>query len=182
MDLVMEIPSNLSRDVCLEIIDKFEKDGRKTDGVTGIGLNKDIKNSMDLPIHRLQEWDKICEYLNDKLKSNLLEYDTFVKSKFPENMPPIGLDTLKHSGYQIQKSGHYKWHVDEMVNFGRMRIVTYIWYLNTIEEGGETGFHFKKVKPEEGKFVMFPATWDYPHCGYETENKYIITGWLWKPV
>lgn len=182
MDLVMEIPSNLSRDVCLEIIDKFEKDGRKVDGVTGGGLNKDVKNSKDLPIHRLQEWDKICEYLDAKLKSNLLEYDNFVKSKFPQDMPPIGINILKHSGYQIQKSGYYRWHIDESVGFGRMRLVTYIWYLNTIEEGGETGFHFKKVKPEEGKFVMFPATWDYPHCGYDTENKYIITGWFWKPV
>ena len=181
MDLAMELPLNLSGDVCKEIIDKFENDNRKTPGHTAGGLAPNIKSSIDLPIHRLEDWNKICTFLDDILNKNLLKYGEYVKSKFPEGFVTNVLD-VKHSGYQIQKSGYYKWHIDEMSEFSRTRVVTYIWYLNTIEEGGETGFHFKKVKPEEGKFVMFPATWDYPHCGYETENKYIITGWFWKNI
>lgn len=178
----MEINSNLSSDVCKEIIDKFEKDGRKRPGFTAGGLMKDIKNSIDLPIHRLEDWDKICEFLDDILKKNIAAYTEHVKNIFPTDFTGLDFIKHKHSGFQIQKSGYYKWHTDDMCEFSRVRMVTYIWYLNTIEEGGETGFHFKKVKPVEGKFVMFPATWDYPHCGYETENKYIITGWLWKNV
>lgn len=183
MDLIMEMPLNLSTDVCKEIIDKFEKDNRKMPGFTGAGFLPDIKKSLDLPIHRLEDWDKICSFLDDIIKNNLVKYNEFIKSKFPEESPPpYDFTTLKQSGFQIQKSGYYKWHVDEMCEFNRCRVVTYIWYLNTIVEGGETGFHFKKIKPEEGKFVMFPSTWDYIHCGYETENKYIITGWFWRNI
>ncbi len=181
----MELPLNLSSDVCKEIINKYENDDRKVPGHTGGGFMPDLKTSVDLPIHRFEDWDKICSFLDEVIKKNLIKYNEYVKSKFPEDSyktSPIDFTTLKHSGFQIQKSGYYRWHVDEMVEFSRCRVITYIWYLNTIEEGGETGFHFKKVKPEEGKFVLFPATWDYPHCGYETQNKYIITGWFWKNV
>jgi hypothetical protein len=63
------------------------------------------------------------------------------------------------------------------------RIITYLWYLNDVEEGGETDFPDIniKVKPETGKLVLFPATWDFPHCGKMpiSSNKYIVTGWLY---
>jgi hypothetical protein len=180
MDLVFEINNNLSVDVCREIIGKFENDNRVTDGHTGGGFNPDMKKSKDLVVSRYKDWNNINEFLVDKLNENLGKYVEFIKDKFPPDMLTVDFSGIKPCGLQIQKSGHYGWHVDEMVEHHRVRVVTFIWYLNTIEEGGETGFHYRKVKPEAGKFVMFPATWDYPHCGFPATDKYIITGWLWK--
>ena len=63
----------------------------------------------------------------------------------------------------------------------RYRMITYLWYLNDVDKGGETEFWGTyKVKPEAGKLILFPATWSYPHCGNIpiSNAKYIITGWL----
>ena len=39
----------------------------------------------------------------------------------------------------------------------------------------------RDIQPEEGKLVLFPATWNMVHWGVppNTGNKYIVTGWLW---
>lgn len=177
MDLVMVIDNNLDPNMCKDIIEKFEKDTRKYPGATGGGLVTEMKNSIDLMISRFSDWETIEDRLDDVLRENIKSYQKFIDSKFPHDE---NVTNVWHSGYQIQKSGYYKWHNDYLYEYGGSRILTFIWYLNTIDEGGETGFHFKKIKPETGKFVMFPSTWDYPHCGFPTENKYIITGWLWK--
>ena len=61
------------------------------------------------------------------------------------------------------------------------RIVTFLFYLNDVEEGGETFFYNGKVKPEAGKLILFPATWTYNHKGNMpiSNDKYIVTGWFY---
>lgn len=179
MDLVFEKRNNLPPELCAQIIQRFEIDDRKHPGSTAGGFNTDMKNSLDLMISNLTEWEDIVRILDDKLKRNMTIYQEFLYSKLPNGYNI--LDTW-HSSYQIQKSGYYRWHHDSKIEYGRERVLTFIWYLNTIENGGETGFIFKNVKPETGKFVFFPSTWDYVHCGFDAKDKYIITGWMWKPI
>jgi hypothetical protein len=179
MDLAFELPNNLSPEFCQELITKFEADQRKQPGHTGSGHNPQMKMSIDLMFSRHPEWNEISKILDEKLLQGMAEYDKFLKMKLP-NGYSIG-DTW-HSGYQLQKSGYYRWHNDERIEHGRQRIVTFIWYLNTIEQGGHTGFLYKSVKPEVGKLVIFPSSWDYVHCGFDAKDKYIVTGWLWRDV
>jgi hypothetical protein len=175
MDLVFELPGSLNSSFCTDIIQKFENDQRKKPGVVSGGLKPDTKKSTDLIISRFLDWEEICEILDNKLKEGLEKYIQFVNKKFQVHFDL--LDKSSHTGFQIQKSGYYKFHQDSLIQYGKNRLVTFIWYLNT-KDDGHTDFLFKKVKPEEGKLVMFPATWDYIHAGLKTENKYIITGWL----
>ena len=61
-------------------------------------------------------------------------------------------------------------------------LLTFLFYLNTLEEGGHTEFWGNyKIKPETGKLLLFPASWTFPHCGKTpiSDNKYIITGWIY---
>lgn len=177
MDLTFELKNNLSSKLCSDIIERFEFDDRKQPGATSGGIKPEMKNSLDLMISNLVEWEDVVRVLDDTLKRNMLRYQEFLYQVLPNGYNIM--DTL-HSSYQIQKSGYYRWHHDAKIEYGRERILTFIWYLNTIEEGGETGFLYKKIKPETGKFVFFPATWDYVHCGFDAQNKYIITGWMWR--
>ena len=84
------------------------------------------------------------------------------------------------SGFQLQKTtpgGFYDWHHDDMGH----RKYTYIFYLNDIDHEGETEFaNGLKIKPEQGKGLIFPATWTYAHRGIapKDEIKYIATGWI----
>ena len=62
-------------------------------------------------------------------------------------------------------------------------VITYIFYLNDVEEGGETEIRRKcKIKSKAGKLLLFPSCWTFPHRGVMpiSDNKYIITGWLYQ--
>ena len=55
-------------------------------------------------------------------------------------------------------------------------------YLNTVEEGGETSFPNleMKIKPKQGSVLCFPPLWMYPHLGEQpiSNDKYIIGTYL----
>ena len=88
----------------------------------------------------------------------------------------------------IRNEGRYVYHNDFSVDIKnkKNRVITYLWYLNDVEEGGETDFPDLNlmIKPETGKLVLFPASWDFPHCGKMpiSSNKYIVTGWLYQDI
>ena len=81
--------------------------------------------------------------------------------------------------------GKYTYHHDFYNDYEskRHRTVTYLWYLNDVEEGGETEFWGSyNIKPKKGKLIFFPATWCFPHRGKMpiSSDKYIITGWFYE--
>ena len=84
--------------------------------------------------------------------------------------------------YQYHHDSHY---AKDEPNI-RTRILTFIWYLNNVDEGGETEF-FKgriKIKPEKGKLLFFPSTWTFMHKGNMpiSGNKYIVTGCVYADI
>jgi hypothetical protein len=92
-------------------------------------------------------------------------------------------ETFKIQRYR-KNVGKYKyhndWHWDN--NNQSHRALTYLWYLNDVEEGGETEICIDlKIKPEKGKLLIFPASWLYPHCGRMpiSNDKYILSGWIY---
>jgi hypothetical protein len=63
----------------------------------------------------------------------------------------------------------------------------YFWYLNDVEEGGETAFQLNrgqpvklKVQPRTGRLLMFPPLWTHPHVAFKPVGgpKYIVGGYL----
>lgn len=62
------------------------------------------------------------------------------------------------------------------------RVLAFMTYLNTVEEGGETEFLYQnmKSKPLQGKTLIWPAYFTHTHKGLPApaQNKYIITGWV----
>jgi hypothetical protein len=186
--------NNLSRDLCNEIIFKFEKDERKHEGTVGRGIDKSLKIANDLCITNLPEWNVVDKILCDILFAALHKYlyitiinDSTqnltilsqITSKFRQ-----GSDNITDFGYQVQKydknTGFYEWHNDFIVMDSRIRYITFIWYLNDVDIGGQTEFLHGKIKPEAGKLLFFPATWTYLHRGTMpiSDDKYIVTGWV----
>jgi Rps23 Pro-64 3,4-dihydroxylase Tpa1-like proline 4-hydroxylase len=92
-------------------------------------------------------------------------------------------ETIMIQKYKSNK-GRYVYHNDfsSESDQKRYRVLTYIYYLNDVDEGGETQFWDNyKVNPQKGKLVLFPASWTYPHSGLMpiSHDKYIITGWIY---
>jgi hypothetical protein len=177
MDLTFSIENHLDEEFCKEIIQRFEEDENKFPGQAGGSFKPHVKVSIDLGIHNYEKWADVVLKLQERLFDAYQKYDIFLKSKF------AGYDlstSVNNTGFQIQKSGSYKWHEDSNYMSGFIRTTTFIWYLNEKPVESGTGLYYKTEKPETGKLFIFPATWPYVHCGFPAEDKYIITGWTWR--
>ena len=85
----------------------------------------------------------------------------------------------------ILNIGKFTYHNDLSIDTYGYRLVNYLWYLNDVEEGGETEFFGNyKIKPEKGKLVFFPSEWFFPHTGKIpiSNDKYVIAGWMYVDI
>ena len=182
-DFVYIQKNELNKSFCEHVIDKFEKDDRKKQGIVGGGLRTDIKRSTDLSITHSSGYEEEDKIFYDNLNKNILNYEkTRGKIYHKFILEETATQKVEDSGYQIQRTKpgeYYVWHHDQ-ASF-RSRRLTYIWYLNDIHDGGYTQFNTGlQIQPEVGKIMIFPALWPWMHRGYppKTETKYIVTGWL----
>lgn len=62
------------------------------------------------------------------------------------------------------------------------RVLLFMFYLNDVEEGGQTEFFYqnKAVKPKTGRMVIAPAYFTHTHrgCVPVSKDKYILTSWV----
>lgn len=93
----------------------------------------------------------------------------------------------RHSNYafKIQKTkiggGYHVWHYESANREMCHRLLTWILYLNDVEEGGETEFLYypMRVKPKTGTLIIWPTAFTHTHRGNPpiSNEKYIVTGW-----
>ena len=78
--------------------------------------------------------------------------------------------------------GYHIWHYEASSRQTGGRLLSYILYLNDVEEGGETEFLYlhRRIKPTAGTLVLFPAAFTHTHRGNPplSNTKYIMTGWV----
>jgi len=183
--------NSISDDISIDLIYFFEKnkDALARPGCTMSGPSES-KITTDLKLS--PEINKYDKYLFDELSSNINAYMSRLRDKYGGDV--ILMNNIRDTGYHIQVYkagvGKYSYHQDSCYTLSgstyQTRILTFIWYLNTVDEGGETEF-FKgkiKIKPERGKLLIFPSTWTYLHQGNIpiSNDKYIITGWVWVDI
>jgi hypothetical protein len=187
---------SLCSELCNEIICKFNNES-SVPGQTSLGIDKNIKDSLDFCIENTKGWEHIYKMLKIELEHNINNYIDCLNDSIhylPSNnngvryllfsKTNISYDniTLQIQKY-IKQTGKFIFHNDFhiMKNY-HYRIFTYIWYLNDVFEGGETiFFENHKIIPKTGTLVIFPASWTYPHTGKVpiSNDKYIITGWIY---
>ena len=174
--------NTLSEEFCNRIIGKFETDNRKQQGKLGSGknsvVNVDIKDSIDLMISGLEDWRDEDEVLFNSVNKCSQKYRN--KNLLEDIKIPILLDTMSDTGYQIQKTSPnsgYTWHDDfdpsyDNTSSAGIRVLSFIWYLNDVSEGGYTEFiDGTKIQPERGKFLIFPSTWNFIHRGFPPKKE-----------
>ena len=174
-------------DLCLSIIDFFEKNKKlHVKGTVGSG-NEDAKKTTDLTIFpndlKKENFSIFKEYF-DQLYNCYEDYQSqwpFLKENF---------SVLDISAFNVQKynpGDHFSVIHCERDGTNMHRVFAWMTYLNDIkDENGATYYsHYEiKIKPEAGKTLIWPAEWTHAHAGelLKTETKYIITGWLQFPT
>ena len=194
MDNFIEIYNNaLSDKSCDYIISCFDKFKEHVfTGMTGSGVNKSKKDSLDFNLLRVQ--DELEDFLFDEIKTSLKnhinKYMEKYKLKDGKNLNlwkafsifPYSVHAKK---YIKGTGGYHMFHSDDDAGEGSIyRQLVCMYYLNTIKKGGETEFYHQdlKVKPTKGSLVVFPAFFTHLHKGHVPldNDKYILNFWLMK--
>ena len=177
---IFEIENALTPDICREIIERFEANPEQQyQGRVGQGAEKEtsIKQSTDLVVSGKDNWKDMDQMF---FRSAALAVKV-MREKFPFFNGPF-----KDVGYNVQRTEpgqFYHWHIDGGSHQFADRQLVVIWYLNDVDgPGGETEFSYYKVKvkPKEGKMLLFPPFWTHEHRGVTVEKgvKYIATTWI----
>ena len=170
--------------LCDELITYFESNIAKQQvGVSGVGRNLSVKNRRDISIAPNQldlpgnEVFKL--YINSLFtcyKDYLVQWPFL--AKIAQNLE-LGSFNLG----RYQRGQHFQKMHTERMDLGTLhRVLTWMTYLNDVDEGGETYFsHYGlNIKPRKGLTMIWPAEWTHAHKGNVLlgESKYMITGWL----
>jgi len=173
-----------SKEYCENLIKSYD-----TAIEAGFGINRqdetDIsklqKSDMQLfnPIDNIQIPISSVKYFNE----------IFWSKCYPLYQKEFGVlkDSGKHSNYsfKMQKTGlcegYHIWHFESDSIHLCNRLLTWMVYLNDVEEGGETEFLYQsmRVKPKQGTLLIWPAAFTHTHRGNPplSNEKYIVTGW-----
>ncbi|NBV27499.1 2OG-Fe(II) oxygenase [bacterium] len=177
-DLIKVYDNSLEPKVCVELVNIFENlkelheriENNKKPNFTQLNLTEVSKNDKKInSIHQLLI-KKTFEYKKD--------YYNFIDERcFPlENT----FEQFRIKKYLNDGNDTFDCHVDVTDYASARRFLSFMWYLNDVEDGGETIFNNLSIKPETGKLIVFPPLWMFPHIGKPplSNNKYILSTYL----
>jgi len=181
---IEEYPNAFEPQYCEEIIKHFEVMARRDivkPNNRGHGFVTDNRIVFDWAhTQKVYHYDyNLCDHFYQTINKIYLEdyIEKYSMLKHGAQHSPKGM-SLQRTG---PHEGYHAWHAESSDQSSSTRVVTYMLYLNDIDEGGETEFLYQgvKLKPEQGKLVLFPTSFLFPHRGNPiyTGYKYIITGW-----
>ncbi|WP_053981084.1 2OG-Fe(II) oxygenase [Marinagarivorans algicola] len=98
----------------------------------------------------------------------------------------LRLGDIQAQKYTIDQGGYPYWHSEVYPQAGHNealhRILLFMFYLNDVEDGGETEFFYqqRKIEPKKGNMVIAPAYFTHTHrgCIPKSNDKYILTSWV----
>ncbi|MBB55080.1 MAG: 2OG-Fe(II) oxygenase [Magnetovibrio sp.] len=173
--------------ICDDLIAFFKANkDKQINGQTAHGRDLSVKKSVDLTVlpgdESLLMHSVIKKYMGELYLCyrDYLELWPFLKDSF--NRMDVGPFNIQ----QYKRGGHFQqFHAERDSIQNCHRVLAWMTYLNTVDDGGETNFlHYDiGIPPICGQTLIWPADWTHAHCGnvINTGTKYIITGWLHFP-
>jgi hypothetical protein len=177
-DFIKVYDEVLEQNVCKFLIDLFEKNNDKQERIDNNSLPNFTQFNLTENCNLTAEVNNIHNFLISKV----FEY----KRKYCEDLDINSLPS-DHSfeQFRIKKYNNdgndlFDTHVD-VVNYpSARRFLSFMWYLNNVDDGGETVFDELKIKPKTGSLLIFPPLWLFPHKGNPpiSNTKYLLSTYL----
>ena len=193
VDLIRVYDNALDDYTCAYLIEHFEKSKRRHKKVAKNRTPNFTEYNLTRNVWREdRRTKKIYADLLNKIHIHAQEYFNFVNHHFKYLFPDdivysrtvfpayYGIEKFRIKRYNVGVNEAFNTHVDSMNLITCPRFISFLWYLNDVEEGGQTLFHGKEVKPKKGRLVIFPPLWLFPHMGTEpiSNTKYIMSSYL----
>ncbi|HWU75585.1 MAG TPA: 2OG-Fe(II) oxygenase [Rhodanobacter sp.] len=170
----------LAPDLCQRMIDSFQQLGRfqirnERGAITALPSSAwtelNVSKVADASFETLFR-EQILRYLE------LYNQQTRLTLPVP---PRDRRENLRIKRYLAQQSDQFQPHFDAL-DYTSNRYMVFLWYLNDVDEGGETEFCDLglRVSARAGRLLMFPPYWMFQHAGLppRSGDKYIISTYL----
>lgn len=163
---------------CAALVQMFEQS--KTDQKI-----RDIDNHIkfvEINFNEHKRWEKIIESLVSVFMTYYKDYQQHFQINQLQFPDQFGFEELRMKRYLPNDYDEFKIHVDVNNKESSKRYLSYLLYLNDVDEGGETTFGSNDeffIKPKAGRLLMFPPLWTHLHTGKKPVSgpKYILTSY-----
>lgn len=174
-DFIRVYPQSLDGDTCTSLIQFFEDNP---------SLHERVENNLKPNFTQLKLTGNhsTIEDIHSKLISTTLEYKNIYYQMVDERCFPEkhAFEQFRIKKYDPNGSDMFDTHVDVLDYESSRRYLSFMWYLNDVDEGGETVFLDISIKPKTGSLLVFPPLWMFPHRGNPPVSgvKYILSTYL----
>jgi hypothetical protein len=168
----------LDEDICDFLITFFEKNIKKHERCDNDGKPNFYQFNLTENIHLSSKIGDIHTYIINKILEYKDKYlDIIENSFFPEE---YSFEQFRIKKYNPGGKDRFDMHVDVGDYKTSRRFLSFMWYLNDVENGGNTVFEELTIKPKKGTLIVFPPLWLYPHKGEPPISgpKYIMSSYL----
>ena len=173
-DLIVIHENSLSAKICDDLVSFFESNYDKHEVINQEGK----PNFTQLNFTKSGEKKVIHNKLIQTVFKHRDEYYKYVhKDVFPDSHV---FEEFRIKRYNTGGEDRFDTHVDVQDYLSARRFLSFFWYLNDVEEGGETEFGDLIIKPKKGTLVIFPPLWMFPHRGNPpiSGSKYLLSTYL----
>lgn len=185
-DHIMVVDDALPKEQCEKLIDYYKWANENNLSFTrkqqDDGTDYTKQDTTVFPIQpETMEIQPFSPWLNPLLDSFWKQYQIYLDEY--NALRDAGKEWIR--SLRIQKTepgeGYHAWHYESAGAMHSMRATAWMFYLNDVEEGGETEFLYqhKRIEPKQGRLAIWPATYTHVHRGNPPlkGTKYIITSW-----
>ena len=174
----------LPHNFCEDTILKFEQNTEHEQELTEWGNRR----FMEINITNNNNWEKENDVMVRTIKQlwrrYVDEHKIILDLQFPKT---FGIEQFRMKRYLPNGIDQFSFHTDVGSYASSRRFLSFLFYLNTVQDGGMTKFSyspditpFASIPAVQGRVLIFPPLWTYPHWGEKVVSgpKYIISGYL----
>lgn len=174
-DLICVYDNVLPNEVCQFLINFYEHNSDKAEKIDLDKTPSFSQINFTEYHNQTEESIKIHNYVISRvLDHKKIYYDYIDPRCFPSEhtFEQFRIKKYKNDGQDL-----FDTHVDVKDYASARRYLSFLFYLNDVDEGGETIFDDLVVKPKTGRLIVFPPLWMYPHkgCVPISNEKYIMS-------
>ena len=169
----------LSEKICSELIDLFESNPDQQMRVE----NDRRPNFTQICLNRMKSGEAYLPVVVKAMSQLFRAYSRSLKI-YTEHLPrSFSIEEVRVKRYCNDGIDAFDTHVDVGDHLSAARYLAFLFYLNSVEEGGETVFQGSSdcvVLPKVGQAIVFPPNWQFPHRGKIpiSGNKYIMSSYF----
>ena len=184
-DFIRVYDNVLPVDMCKRIITGFDKNHHINSGTGYESTGNLHRNAIEMNCTKRavdsDRWKLIMSVMNQHAVSSFKRYKHDLKV---ELFDAVTLEQWRMHRYDPNVH-YYKEHIDAITVNTSKRMLMFLYYLNTVDEGGETLFESinKRINPVEGRLAITPAWFGFPHSAVMpiSNTKYMIKTYLHYP-